>query len=634
MAEFMGIAQAIVRTPTSCWWRTPVINRRAWQWEDAHHRRHLGQWWQHAVIYQVFPWSFQDSSGNGLGDLQGILDRLSYIRALGVDAIWLTPIYPSKHEDAGYAVTQLDEIDPWLGDLEQFKALLAVAHDCGLKLLLDQVWNHTADGHPWFIESAGDRENPRADWYVWADADLQGGPPNNWLSAFTGGSAWHWHPSRQQYYLANFLPSQPELNWHCPAVVDALLTKARFWLDLGVDGFRVDAVNFFTHDPDLSDNPQRHAGDPLPDGIDPSNPMAQQRFINSFCRPTTLTKLSQIRSLLDQYPQVVSLGEVTLCEDSIALSGQYVTASEAAAPRLHLAYNSALLQDQPLSTTMLRDIMAKTQQHFPGGGQCWMVGNHDYQRLRSRWTGKDAAGNPYPDDFYRMIAALLIALPGALCLYQGDELGLPLGEIPEDIAPAQIQDPFGKEMYPQLPGRDGSRTPMPWQQDAPNQGFTTASQPWLPIPESHRGLSVDQQNRDPNSLLNTWRRLLQWRKAQPALIAGGYEPLAAHDAVFAFRRHYAEQRLFCLFNLSGQEQEFALPRPPNRGEIHLLAINQQKISFSTRSNLTAQNHFASHATASASLAKTVDSATQESDRPLIQCAPYAALFISETKRVI
>jgi alpha-glucosidase len=555
---------------TDTWWRVPVINRRAWTWEDAHRKRRLGEWWQHAVIYQIFPWTFQDSDGNGIGDLEGIIDRFQYIRSLGVEAIWLTPIYPSKHEDAGYAVTYFDDIDPIFGDLDIFRRLLTVAHDFGLKVIIDQVWNHTADTHPWFEQSASSRDNPKADWYVWADAK-NGGPPNNWLSAFTGNSAWHWHETRGQYYLGNFMPSQPQLNWYNDAVIDAVLTKARFWLEMGVDGFRIDAVNFFTHDATLQDNPLRTERDGLPDGIAPDNPMARQLFTNSFSREETLGKLHKIRALMDRYPHTVTLGEVTLCEDSIDLAGQYTHGDD----RLHLAYNSALLQDEPLSAAMMANVMARVQKHFPTGGQCWMVGNHDYRRLRNRWSGHDSNGNPYGLPFFRMVAAMLVALPGALILYQGDELGLPEARIPEDIAEEQLQDPFGKALYPKLPGRDGSRTPVPWHHDRKNMGFSKAEAPWLPIPESHRDLAVDLQNRDPESLLNTWRCLLQWRVAQPALISGDFAALGVHDAVFGFCRQYAEQTLYCLFNISDTAQTYDIPTPETNQHLHTLLFNQE-----------------------------------------------------------
>ncbi len=563
------------------WWRQPVINRRAWSWEDPRQRSHRGKWWQHAVIYQIFPQSFFDSSGDGSGDLNGIIEKLDYISSLGVEAIWLNPIFPSCHEDAGYDVTELNDVDPLFGRLTDFKRLLKLAHLRGIKVILDQVWNHTAIDHPWFQESRRNTSNDKADWYVWSDAAPDGSPPNNWISAFTGKNAWIWDDRRAQYYLANFMPSQPDLNWHNPDVIRALLKKSKFWLDMGVDGFRIDAVNFFLHDPELKDNPKRHTADNKPDGIAIDNPMASQKFYNSFCRPETLEKLSHIRALMDQYPESVALGEVTLCEDSISLSGQYVRGSN----RLHLAYNSALLQEEPLSAPMLYAILKQTLKSFPDGGQCWMVGNHDYQRLRSRWGGKDEQGNPYSTSFYRMVAGLLITLPGALTLYQGDELGLPLAKIPEDIHPDQIQDPYGKCMYPKVNGRDGSRTPMPWLCDEPNLGFSKADVPWLPIPNSHQELAVNLQSRDPDSLLNTWRRLLFWRKAQPALIAGDVRLWKTHPKVFAFSRHYAEQTLLCIFNISNTPVQYRLQFPlrdyirNKKVETHTLLVNQKQFQY-------------------------------------------------------
>jgi alpha-glucosidase len=540
--------------PSEQWWRNPVINRRAWTWEDANNMQHNGQWWQHAVIYQIYPWSFNDTDGDGIGDLKGIISKMDYIASLGVDAIWLCPIFESPMEDMGYDVTGMLDIDPLFGSLKDFDRLLEVAHTFGLKVLIDQVWNHTSDKHPWFIESRKSRNNDKADWYVWADGKPNGEPPNNWLSAFMGKSAWEWDPHREQYYLYNFLASQPELNWHNPDVIDAILTRAKFWLDRGVDGFRLDAVNFFIHDPELRDNPLRSDDSPRPDGVDPDNPMVQYQFKYNFCRPENLEVLKPIRDLVSQYSGVMTLGEVTLCEDSVELSSQYVEGSD----RLHLAYNSALLVDEPISANLMRQTVQRVQHHFQQGGQCWMVGNHDYGRLRSRWSGKDASGQPYPEEFYHMITAMLVSLPGALCLYQGDELGLTEGMIPKDIPEDKIRDPFGQALYPVVPGRDGSRTPMPWCGDDDNAGFTTAEEPWLPIPKRHFSMAVDVQNANPDSLLNAWRRMLHWRRRQPALIAGDFELLTTDEPIFGFIREYAEQRLLCLFNISNEQTTFDL----------------------------------------------------------------------------
>lgn len=504
------------------------------------------EWWQNAIIYQINPRSFLDTDGDGIGDLDGIVAKLDYIAALGVDAIWLCPIYESPMEDLGYDITDMRAIDPLFGSIEDFDRLIALTYARGLRVIIDQVWNHTSDRHPWFLESRQSRDNPKADWYVWADPKPDGSPPNNWLSAFMGKSAWQWVPEREQFYFYNFLPSQPDLNWRNPAVVKAILERAKFWLDRGVDGLRLDAVNFFIHDEQLRDNPPRPEDAPLPDGIAPDNPMVRQLFKYHFCRPENLEVLQPIRELVNHYAGVMTMGEVTLCEDSIALSSEYVAGRN----RLHMAYNSALLVDQPFTATLIRHTVERVTRYFPQGGNCWIVGNHDYGRLKSRWTGHDASGRPYPESFYHMIAALLIALPGAFCLYQGDELGLSEASIPEDIPIDQIQDPFGKTLYPDVPGRDGSRTPMPWRADAPNAGFTTAKKPWLPIPERHRSGAVDVQNLDTSSLLNTWRRLLHWRKRQPALMRGNCEILDTDDPIFGLMRCRPEQRMLCLFNCS------------------------------------------------------------------------------------
>jgi len=510
-----------------------------------------GEWWQNAVIYQICPWSFQDSNGDGTGDLEGIIDRLDYIQSLQVDAIWLTPINESPMDDLGYDVTAMRKVGSAFGTTEQFDRLLSLAHQRGLMVIMDGVWNHTSDRHPWFEDSRAGRDGRHADWYVWADPSPDGGPPNNWLSCFNGESGWRYVEARKQYYWASFLPSQPDLNWHHPDVRDAILQRMRFWLDRGVDGFRVDAVNFFAQDPALRDNPQRQRKDGLPDGVDEDNPLTQQRLVNSFNRPETLAYLKPMRELVDQYPGAMLLGEVTLCEDSIENAAAYTQGTD----RLHLAYHSGLLFDEPMTAQRLRSLLQRVNEHFGEGGTCWMVGNHDYGRLRSRWGSKVKA---YDDDFYRMAAALLVSLPGALCIWQGDELGLPEARIPQDIPLKDMRDPFGRMLYPKVAGRDGSRTPMPWDDRAPHAGFSSRK-PWLPIPKSHQSRSVFRQNGDPCSLLNCWRQLIGWRRSQPALEAGINEMLPLRAPLLGFVREYAEQRLLCVFNLSDREVHTTLP---------------------------------------------------------------------------
>ncbi len=529
------------------------------------------EWWENALIYQICPWSFLDTNGDGSGDLNGIVDQLDYIAALGVDAIWFSPIYKSPMKDLGYDITDMRAIDPMFGTMEDFDRLLALCHARGLKVMLDQVWNHTSNEHPWFIESRSSRDNPKADWYVWVDAQEDDSPPNNWLSSFMGESAWEWDETRQQFYLYNFIKSQPDLNWHNPDVVEAIFKRAEFWLDKGVDGFRIDAPNYFYHDQELRDNPSRPDDAPLPDGIAPDNPMVQQLFKYNFCRPEVIDVVKKIRALVNRYPGVFTLGETTIAEDSIALSGEYVSGSD----KLHLGYSSALLVDKPISANLMRQIMKKVQHHFPDGGNCWMVGNHDYGRMRSRWTGSDAAGKPYPEEFYHVFVGLLISLPGALCLYQGDELGLPEARIPEDIPKSEIKDPFGKALYPKIKGRDGSRTPMPWSKEAKNAGFTQADEPWLPIPKDHLNRAVDVQNENPRSLLNTWRRLLHWRQQQPALSRGKCEILETEEPILGLIRESGEQRLICLFNLSEDTADYQLsPRCQNTTDLGFTATRQ------------------------------------------------------------
>jgi len=525
---------------------------------------HNKQWWKNAVIYQISPWSFKDTTENGKGDLKGIIEKFDYIAALGVDAIWLTPIFQSPMNDLAYDITDMRKVDPMFGTLEDFERLLNLSHTLGIKVMLDQVWNHTSDQHPWFQESKKSRDNPKADWYVWGDPKEDGSPPNNWLSAFMGESAWQWSGERQQFYFYNFLPSQPDLNWHNPEVVDALMQRAKFWLELGIDGFRIDAPNFFLHDAQLRDNPPRPDDASLPDGVAPDNPIVRQLFKYNFCREEILDTLKPIRELVDQYPGVITLAEVTFCEDSIVLSSQYVGAN-----KLHIAYNSALLVDEPISAKLMRDTLNKVQHYFSDGGNCWIVGNHDYGRLKSCWTGKDVNGKPYPDEFYHAIAAMLLSMPGAFCLYQGDELGLPEAGIPEDIPPEEIKDPFGKALYPEVPGRDGSRTPMPWQFNAAHAGFTVAKHAWLPVPDDHFSLAANVQEPDPNSLLNTWRRLMHWRQDQPALIKGmtNAKVLETDEPLFAFIRESEEQRLLCMFNLGDMPVKYDLSAYPDCQEV-------------------------------------------------------------------
>jgi len=498
-------------------------------------------WWRSAVIYQIYPRSFADSNADGIGDLPGILHKLDYVASLGVDAVSISPFFKSPMKDFGYDISDYRAVDPIFGTLEDFKDILRAAHDRDLKVLIDQVWNHTSDQHPWFLESRESRDNPKADWYVWVDPKPDGTPPNNWLATF-GGSAWTWHPTRQQYYLHNFLESQPDLNWYNPEVVEAILDTARFWLDMGVDGFRLDVVNFFTYDRSLQDNPMRPPDMPRPAGASATDPFFSQINLYNFCQPDTLELLPPIRKLLDRYG-ATSLAEISSAEDTLLISSEYVKGRD----RLHTAYNSSLMTDEPLTAQRVALLIQRVEELFADGGICWTAGTHDFPRLKSRWSKYQPSEEFLQEAFDHMFAALIISLKGNCCIYQGDELGLTQADIPHE----KMQDPFGIQGYPQVLGRDGSRTPMPWLKEAPYAGFTEAPEPWLPIPADHQGQAVDVQDVDPDSLLNKYRRLIQWRRQQPALITGSLQLVEMSDErLVGFTRECNQQRLLCIFNLS------------------------------------------------------------------------------------
>lgn len=511
-------------------------------------------WWRSATIYQVYPRSFADSNGDGIGDLQGIVQNLDYIAKLNVDAVWVSPFYKSPMKDFGYDISDYCAVDPIFGSLEDFQELLDKAHHLGLKVLIDQVWNHTSNLHPWFLESRQSHDNPKSDWYVWADAKADGGPPTNWLSTF-GGSAWTWDDQRQQYYLHNFLAEQPDLNWYNPEVVEAILDVARFWLKMGVDGFRLDVVNFFTHDLQLRDNPPRPDNIPRPAGASAKDPFFNQLNLYNFCQPATLDLIEKIRHMMDEeYPGTTTLAEISSAEDTILTSSQYVSGNR----RLHMAYNSSLMSEEPLSYDRLREIIQCVETQVKDGIICWTAGTHDFPRLKSRWLPFLINDVFSHEAFDHMFAAILIILRGSCCIYQGDELGLTQATIPYE----KMQDPFGLAGYPQVLGRDGSRTPMPWVKEGVNAGFTTAKEPWLPIPDDHRDRAVDVHEANENSLLNKYRRLLQWRQQQPALVGGDLTLLDTPEPLLGISRKCDRQHLIGLFNLSPQAVHFDLSEFP------------------------------------------------------------------------
>ncbi len=499
-------------------------------------------WWRGAAIYQVYPRSFMDANGDGIGDLPGVTARLDYVASLGVDAIWISPFFTSPMKDFGYDVADYCGVDPIFGTLADFDALVVRAHDLGLKVLIDQVYAHTSDLHDWFGESRAARTGPKSDWYVWADAKPDGSPPSNWQSVF-GGPAWTWDARRGQYYLHNFLPEQPQLNCHLPAVQEALLDAARFWLDRGVDGFRLDALNFAMHDPALTDNP------PAPDnGKIRTRPFDFQQHLHNQSHGDIPAFVERIRTLCDSYGAVFTMAEVG---GNQALAEMHAfTAGEA---RLNSAYGFDFLYADRLSPALIAQALGNWPDTAETGWPSWAFENHDAPRALSRWCGPE-----HRETFARMKTVLLCALRGNVILYQGEELGLTQVAIPFD----RLQDPEAIANWPLTLSRDGARTPMPWTAQDEHGGFT-AGVPWLPMGEDNLASAVDRQEADPASLLALTRQLLALRRANPALRHGRAEVLYADHAVLALRRVAEGRAVLALFNLSENAADWPLPQGQN-----------------------------------------------------------------------
>lgn len=508
-------------------------------------------WWRGAIIYQIYPRSFFDTNGDGIGDLAGITHKLDYVARLGVDAIWLSPFFVSPMDDFGYDVADYCDVDPMFGTLEDFDALVSEAHDRHIRVLIDLVLSHTSDRHPWFAESRKSRDNARADWYVWADPKPDGTAPNNWLSIF-GGPAWEWDTTRRQYYMHNFLASQPDLNYHNPAVQDAVLDVARFWLERGVDGFRLDTVNKYVHDRELRDNPPTPKGMRLT--VDDGNPVSLQQPLYNINRPENLAFVERLRSLLDEYPGTTTVGEIGNRAIEGPELGQYT-----APGRLHMAYGFDLLHG-PIRAATVREALERTAGHG-ATWTSWPFSNHDVTRVVTR-SGLGLEAAP-------VLLQLMLCLGGSPTLYQGEELGLPEADVPFDF----LQDPYGRRFWPEIKGRDGCRTPMPWSGALPHAGFS-AAMPWLPVDHHHIALAVDRQEVDETSPLNRARAFIHWRREQPALRLG---KLTFHDAppgTLLFSRATESEALLCAFNLSGEAVRLTPPHPVRRLEVPGLAGGQ------------------------------------------------------------
>lgn len=499
---------------------------------------HGMEWWRGACLYEVYVRSFMDADGDGEGDLQGLTARLDYFVDLGVEALWLTPVFPSPMLDSGYDVADYRAIDPRFGTLEDFKTLVAAAHGRGLRIVLDQVYSHSSHQHPWFVESASPRDNPKADWYVWADAKPDGGPPNNWLGRF-GGIAWEWSPVRRQHYLHNFLIEQPDLNLDNPEVQAEVLGIMRFWFDLGVDGLRLDVANFFMHDNALRDNPPAGRNDV------PVNPYYLQAHVYDRSRPETLPFLTRMREVADAAGDRMLLAEIA-CDNQLERMAQYTTPG-----RLHTAYSFELLGPGPDGTKIAQAVQeAGAGDSWP----TWAFSNHDVTRVASRWG---AEGNA---DRIRMFQALLLCLRGTVILYQGEELGLSHSSVPRH----RLQDPEAIRFWPNHRGRDGARTPMPWEAEGPDLGFSNRDG-WLPAESGHAPLSVARQSPDPFSILAHCRELLALRRQSAALRLGSFDVVSATPDHLIFRRTHLDESLLCAFNFGAATLALAATGKPLAG---------------------------------------------------------------------
>ncbi|MEM7688956.1 MAG: alpha-glucosidase [Pseudomonadota bacterium] len=501
------------------------------------------EWWRGAVIYQIYPRSFRDTNADGVGDLKGVLEGLDYIASLGVDGIWISPFFTSPMKDFGYDIADYCGIDPIFGTFEDFDAIIARAHELGLKVLVDQVYSHTSDQHAWFAESRRDRTNDKADWYVWADPKPDGSPPSNWQSVF-GGSAWQWDGPRRQYYLHNFLTQQPDLNVHNPEVQDAILKVTRFWLDRGVDGFRLDALNFSMHDPELRDNPPSHA--PMEEVTRPFD-MQIKRFNQSHADIPAF--IERIRAVIDEYP-----GRFTVAEVGGPTPLEEMKAFTDGDTRLNSAYNFDFLYAPQLTADRVRASLANWTNDPREGWPSWAFSNHDAPRFTTRWAGSHSI-----EHTARLGMLLLLSLRGNPIIYQGEELGLPQGH----VAFEDLQDPEAIANWPHTLGRDGARTPLPWRANAPQAGFSTANATWLKVDPAHAACAIEQQSSDPGSMVEYTRHLLALRASLPALVCGSSELIDTPDQIVAFIRHAptegAGERVLCAFNLGEDPVEWRAP---------------------------------------------------------------------------
>ena len=499
----------------------------------------MALWWQKGSIYQIYPLSFKDSNGDGSGDLPGIESKLDYLQWLGVDAVWLSPIYPSPFADFGYDVSDYCGIHPLFGSMADFERLLARAHQLGLRVILDLVPNHTSHEHPWFKDSSSARDSSKRDWYIWRDAATGGGPPNNWLSVF-GGSAWTWSESSGQYYYHAFLKEQPDLNWRNPEVRHAMYDVLRFWLEKGVDGFRVDVMWHLIKDKEFRDNP------PNPDYKGERAPYYALLPVHSTDQPEVHEIVREMRRLLDSYGERVLIGEIYLpVHRLVTYYGQDNRGA-------HLPYNFQLIQ-LPWQAPQIYSAVNNYEASLPPNAwPNWVLGNHDKPRVAGRIGAAQA----------RIAAMLLFTLRGTPTLYYGDELGMANAKLPREA----FRDPSDVN-------RDGERTPMQWTAED-HAGFSRA-RPWLPLADGWRQINVETMKADPSSLLDFYHRLLELRRTEEALTVGSYEPLTCSKSSLMFRRRAADGSFAIALNLTSQPDRL---HTACRGEV-MFSSNDKRLGF-------------------------------------------------------
>ena len=497
-------------------------------------------WWQTGVFYQIYPRSFQDSNGDGIGDLKGIIERLDYLKWLGIGAVWVSPIYPSPMADFGYDVADYTGIHPLFGNMNDFDELLKATHDHGMKLILDLVPNHTSNEHPWFLESRSSKDNPKRDWYIWRDKLDDGSAPNNWLSVF-GGSAWEWDEKTGQYYYHAFLKEQPDLNWRNPEVQKAMLDVMRFWLDKGVDGFRVDVMWHMIKDEQLRDNPLNPAYEEHMADYNKLLP------VYSTDQPEVHDIVHKMRKLTDGYSERVIIGEIYLPIEKLIV--YYGTDNNGA----HLPFNFQLIT-LPWDASQISRAVDAYEGALPSNGwPNWVLGNHDNPRIASRIGLQQA----------RVAAMMLLTLRGTPTIYYGDEIGM------QDVAipPNEVQDPQGLNMPGKYLSRDPARTPMQWD-DSKNAGFTNVK-PWLRLAGNFKKVNVKRQKDNEDATLMLYKRLIDFRQQEPALTLGNYRPVFADNKMMAYLREYNNDRFLIVLNLTHSTCYFSPDHLQIRGKVEI-----------------------------------------------------------------